>query len=611
MVNSEDLGVPRAPVPPLRDYLSQIDFYLGLFCKTPLSRVYRQMVLKAWLWWSDFVPFHEKMASGQIDTESFYRERDGHATFRESLLTLNFSVLLDDEPIRSSAIDRASRLVVAALELHERLQAGTYQIDSLAGQAQDMSEFFNIFGTSLIPGAVADRITHAPPGKAHFVVLCRGRFFEVPIPTNVSCRSLGPVFKGEFERIALDAGRSQEGSTTQVALLSACDRDFGYSARSRMADDWQNEASFESLKNALFIVALDLDLEPNQFAEAARLVHSGNTSNRWYDAGLQIVVFGNSSSGLVFSQRNHIDGNVGARFASDLHRLAQSSIQNFVQDIEFPQATSPSPGAPTLSTELRFRCPRETLETARERICLVTRNEQDSFRVSGTGSSFFKRHGMSPDVAFMIALHHASARFFKRPLKIFQIFSMGHFRHVGIGVTCVSFKALERVLKQIEGTPSAEHRRNLGVIEREHKAWISKLREGMPLHHVFHCYLTRSSKVQRTLFQGLLRLIGFESFRADVITSHPKEFPGIAAFGRPGVVLPYLKYYGLHYEIHPERIELIFMPGIKWRRKSHDEISTFAAEIGRSLSLVAKILTSTEAERVPWDAIKSGDGMNP
>ncbi len=57
--------------------------------------------------------------------------------------------------------------------------------------------------------------------------------------------------------------------------------------------------------------------------------------------------------------------------------------------------------------------------------------------------------------------------------------------------------------------------------------------------------------------------------------------------GRPGIRLPYVKYFGLHYQILDDSVLLTFMPGMKWSIPN----SELVAVLGESLELIRSIVT--------------------
>jgi hypothetical protein len=56
----------------------------------------------------------------------------------------------------------------------------------------------------------------------------------------------------------------------------------------------------------------------------------------------------------------------------------------------------------------------------------------------------------------------------------------------------------------------------------------------------------------------------------DIVISHPRVYDEVRIIGRPGVRLPYLRCFGLHYQILDESIILTWMPALKWRITNAD-----------------------------------------
>lgn len=49
-----------------------------------------------------------------------------------------------------------------------------------------------------------------------------------------------------------------------------------------------------------------------------------------------------------------------------------------------------------------------------------------------------------------------------------------------------------------------------------------------------------------------------------ILISHPAIYPETPLVGRPGARLPYVKYFGLHYQIFAEEIVITMMPALAW-----------------------------------------------
>ena len=89
----------------------------------------------------------------------------------------------------------------------------------------------------------------------------------------------------------------------------------------------------------------------------------------------------------------------------------------------------------------------------------------------------------------------------------------------------------------------------------------------------------------------LLKRVGLHRpVERQVLISHPSIWPEVALLGRSGVRLPYIKHFGLHYQVHADRSVMTFMPGVDW--KIPNEV--VAEELGRALSAVRDITTGAD-----------------
>jgi hypothetical protein len=72
-----------------------------------------------------------------------------------------------------------------------------------------------------------------------------------------------------------------------------------------------------------------------------------------------------------------------------------------------------------------------------------------------------------------------------------------------------------------------------------------------------------------------------------IVISHPESVPEVPIVGRPGVRLPYVSHYGLHYQLFPEHIVLTFMPGKKWLPRNADFVTEIEAAVREVLAVAA------------------------
>jgi hypothetical protein len=80
--------------------------------------------------------------------------------------------------------------------------------------------------------------------------------------------------------------------------------------------------------------------------------------------------------------------------------------------------------------------------------------------------------------------------------------------------------------------------------------------------------------------------------RQEVLISHPKIYPEIPVVGRPGIRLPYVDYFGLHYQIMADQIVVTMMPSVNWTVPNVE----FVAELRANLMKIQQIIQGGEKE---------------
>jgi hypothetical protein len=75
--------------------------------------------------------------------------------------------------------------------------------------------------------------------------------------------------------------------------------------------------------------------------------------------------------------------------------------------------------------------------------------------------------------------------------------------------------------------------------------------------------------------------------RREILISHPEIYPEIPVVGRPGIRLPYVKYFGLHYQILPQRIVITLMPSVTWTIPNTQVVAELKAALDAIASVAA------------------------
>jgi hypothetical protein len=86
--------------------------------------------------------------------------------------------------------------------------------------------------------------------------------------------------------------------------------------------------------------------------------------------------------------------------------------------------------------------------------------------------------------------------------------------------------------------------------------------------------------------------------------SLPEIYSEVSSVGRPGVRLPYVSRFGLHYRMLEDRIIITLMPGVNWQVTNERVM----AELAKSLKLVCAII-SAEPRGKGWLLRPISSGM--
>jgi hypothetical protein len=87
----------------------------------------------------------------------------------------------------------------------------------------------------------------------------------------------------------------------------------------------------------------------------------------------------------------------------------------------------------------------------------------------------------------------------------------------------------------------------------------------------------------------------------DVLISHPQVYDEVHFIGRPGVRVPYLKCFGLHYQIRERSMVLTWIPAMNWQISNAE----MTKEVDRALKDIGQLVKS----ETPLDGTKSDSSL--
>ena len=85
-----------------------------------------------------------------------------------------------------------------------------------------------------------------------------------------------------------------------------------------------------------------------------------------------------------------------------------------------------------------------------------------------------------------------------------------------------------------------------------------------------------------------LWILGYtRSLRTEIIVSHPIIYEEVPLIGRPGIRIPYVKYFGLHYQIMDEKIYITMMHGVKWKIPNKRFIDELELQLSKIINIMS------------------------
>jgi len=331
-----------------------------------------------------------------------------------------------------------------------------------------------------------------------------------------------------------------------------------------MESDPVDQASLAALRRCFMVLCLDLDGTPPDVATAGIRVQIGNPANRWYIASAQLVVFGNAKAGILCSFPAYLDGNVMMRGATEIQ---QRALAVPVGDVGGPSELLEHRALPWRAATRSSRLARRAWKDVRR----VEDHQQATFTLGGKGRAAFESRGLDPVNTFVIALAIATRRMLGKLPNILQLVTVSKYRCVPVGGAVVTTPELLRAVEYMVdgGGPAA-----LGLLRASLESQVREVRAeraGLSLRWPIEGYVRSRRGLQRVLVSGVLAsaLAALAASRSlpgrPIVISHPEIVPGVPLVGRPGVRLPYVRHYGLHYQMFRDETVVTFMPGLRWR----------------------------------------------
>ncbi len=500
------------------------------------------------------------------------------------------TLALADDPRQPDALDRAVSLVLAARQLYVDLVSGKLPPDRYRDQVLEMGQYPNLFSTALtVEGRVA-RLFKSKK-RSQLAVLVGGRIYLLDIgepETDLDPASL----RAALEKIVEDARKKGFLPVDRgVGVLTSAKHTTQLRIFGQLQQDATNKEALRAIRHSFVTVCLDLDDEPESVVEAARLAQSQNLHNRWQHASLQFVVFGNGKACTLCNFNAYVDGNPMMRGSAELQRRAT----------QMPLAEDDRPARPLPdAVELRWRVPEKLIDLALRDVEWVRDSQQATFEIPGVGKQSFEGSGVAPVSAFVLAVQTATKQLIGDHASVLQYLTMSKYCCMGLAnADATTSEAKQFVDYLLAGAKDRERALHLlRAADASQRRAYRNARKYLPFSDVLSLFMTTRRGLGRLYVSALLGLSMFglkllgQINRKDVeiVLSHPEIFPEVPVVGRPGIRLPYVRYFGLHYQIMDDRTVVTYMPSVGWKvpnRELHEKL-------GEAFGRIARLVGSEE-----------------
>ena len=560
---------PKPPLIPLPDWQTMASLKGMGIKQSPVS----SLVIKTLMALTGFKKFYRNLPETM---ENYLRTTNTRGAGLFALINSASLALRDDQRSLTPA-QRAATLIFGAYGFYDDLMSGKLEPDKYKDQVLEMGQYPNLFSTCLtIEGKTAKLFKSKRTDQ--ITVLINGRFFILNVGHPGKTTTLPQLANTLQKLVDRVQEETPDGNPNSPGIISGVAHPVQLRMFGRILKNPVNKATFEQLRHSFLTLCLDINDQPQDYAEAAKITQSKNFHNRWYHSALQIVVFGNGKASTMLNFNTYIDGNPMMRGSAEIERRAE----------QIPVETD---DAATLDApkELRWQLNPMFIERATEVARTVLDDQKATFVLDGFGKTFYQNKNLAPVPAFMVAVDMAAKTLIGQHVHIAQYLSVSKYRCMNLAnadATTPEVQAFVDYVEQ-ENFDKAEARKLMeAAIESQRKAY-SKARKNMPPSQVISIFVSSQKGFKKLWITSMLatamiflRLLGlYKSEEMQAVASHPDIKSEIKVVGRPGIRLPYIKYFGFHYQIMDDKTVITFMPSTKWQISNQKLLETIREKL--------------------------------
>ena len=491
--------------------------------------------------------------------------------------------LQDDARIRDP-LDRAVSLLLGAKSFHDDLYNGTLEPDRYRDMPLEMGQYPNLFSTTL---TVEDRKsrTFKSTRVDQISVLVKGQIYLLQVGTWES-DSVFHDLRSALQSIVVDCETAGD-SQPPVGLVTYASQVIQVRGFTRMQQIQQNKDNLDKLKHSFVTLCLDLHEEPTDDAALFLDAHVKHPENRWSWQSLQLVVTGNAKACAICNFSAYLDGNTMMRGAAEICRRAASvkrpTQQDTIRRLDFHRLT--------------WQVNPQLLERARADFQRIKDDQQATFILEDVHRKLFKELDLDAVEVFVIALYMTAVHHTAEPPALHQFLTMSKYRYMDLTTAVVSTPEVVEFFDYVQSDtkdPSRAYDLLKKAIHAQKQACHEE-RSAFSLTTLCSLFLMSRSGLKKVwsvfvfLFADyMLRKAKYmRGIRRDIVISHPAIYPEISMVGRPGIRLPYVTYFALHYQIFQDRTIITMMPGLRWAVKNEKLVGELRDNI-RAIAEIAR-----------------------
>jgi len=539
------------------------------------------LILKSYLFLSNYKSFRKNISQNMEEILRISDYQSG-ALFSP---VISATLMLKDDCLSKDPIDRAARLILGARKFYTDLVEGKLEPDKYNDQVLEMGQYLNCFSTSQVIYKKNAKIFKSMK-TSRILVIVNKTYFLVEIGDvnkEISYNNLKEVLT---KIVKNSKNNSNSESYLSPGLLTSAKTHTQIKIFNKLKQIKENQISLDEIKHSFLVLCLDLDKFPSIDAEASKIAHVGNPSNRWFHSSFQFVVFGNSKTSIIMNFSNSISGNVMMRTASEIYKRS-IEVKETVLDINNERFRF---------IKLPWKINKKQIDKAQKDFANIRDRQQACYEINSVGKNYFDLKKINVISVFVIALQIAFRNLMKKDANITQFVSLSKYRYLDLVTANVTTKENLNFIDELDSDNFSKNEK-LKLLKSAISSQRNEIRKARKTFTIIDQILYQMDfskglfkiylKILVVIILILLRLSGFFKKKGrEIIISHPRIFDEVTIVGRPGVKISYARYFGLHYQIFEGKIVITMMPGVNWKIPNKQIIN----ELERSLLKVIQII---------------------